>query len=455
MALDSDGADDVIVVGAGLAGLAAALHLQRAGRRTRVLEALPRAGGLCGTVERDGLEFSIACNDFGQGLARRCREFGSAIGFRPVRSCFVVATDRGERRYWLPVGPRSAGSWLRRIPEIARLYRALRSTALHPATMLGEGLDRIGASRELRALVGVLGYPLGAPPSQLSLESLRAEMSPALGYRSHRSRVPEGGPQRLADALVARLRELGASVELGTPVREVGREGSGFVSRTPHGDRRAQQVVTSVPPARATPQGALPGLEISTIRLWLRADAPIPRGLHTLAWIPEDADGWLGALHRGEWPKRFGFHFHPCETPVRDGRLAANVMFFQPRDGGEDRSPARVGPLLEALDRLVPGIGRAIEAHELVTPTALRSQCGVSSRVVPYVMPAGSVKRDVYDEATGLFHVGNAVGPPGDHAGGAWLSGVWAAEQLLSGRRSAATATIPRRAVATTGSDRP
>ena len=151
MAVDTDGADDVIVVGAGLAGLAAALHLQRAGRRTRVLEALPRAGGLCGTVERDGLEFSIACNDFGQGLARRCREFGLETGFRSVRSCFVVATARGERRYWMPVGPRSAGSWLRRIPELARLARALRSSALHPATTLGEGLDRIGPVGPRRA----------------------------------------------------------------------------------------------------------------------------------------------------------------------------------------------------------------------------------------------------------------------------------------------------------------
>ena len=36
---------DVVVAGAGLAGLTAACDLQRAGLRVRVLEAAPRAGG--------------------------------------------------------------------------------------------------------------------------------------------------------------------------------------------------------------------------------------------------------------------------------------------------------------------------------------------------------------------------------------------------------------------------
>src|SRR5262245_60285697 len=59
---------DVIVIGAGLAGLTAALNLQHAGRKTLVLERLDRAGGLCGMFDHEGHAFTIGCNDFGGGL---------------------------------------------------------------------------------------------------------------------------------------------------------------------------------------------------------------------------------------------------------------------------------------------------------------------------------------------------------------------------------------------------
>ncbi|WP_420918234.1 FAD-dependent oxidoreductase, partial [Streptomyces caniscabiei] len=45
---------DVIVVGAGVAGLAAAGHLTRAGLRTLVLEAAPAVGGRMSTEKIDG-----------------------------------------------------------------------------------------------------------------------------------------------------------------------------------------------------------------------------------------------------------------------------------------------------------------------------------------------------------------------------------------------------------------
>lgn len=48
-----------VVVGAGLAGLACAFDLARAGRDVVVLEALPRAGGVAGTLPRDGFLFEL------------------------------------------------------------------------------------------------------------------------------------------------------------------------------------------------------------------------------------------------------------------------------------------------------------------------------------------------------------------------------------------------------------
>ena len=421
----------VVIIGAGLAGLAAALVLQRAGRHCVVLDRLDRPGGLCGAIEWDGLEYSIGCNDFGEGLVTRSRALGVQADFRRVGSRFVVATRGRERSYELPLRFGSAASWLRRVPELLRLARALHRP--DPAvTTLGEALSAIGASDELRSLGGLLGYPIGTPPAQLALDLLRAEMSRELGYRSDRSYVAEGGPQRLADALASRLRQLGGELRLSTEVRAHERDADGFIVRSSQGELRATQLITSEAPANVVPEGSLPGLEVATLRLRLRADAPLPKGLHTLAWIPDDADAWLGALHAGQQPERAGFHLFPCETAEHDNALAANLLFFAAPGASDAQLSARSEAILAGLGRLVPGIERSIDAHELVTPRGAIAGCGLSSRVIPFIVPPGWVKPDVFDAASGLYHVGNRVGPPGDHAGSAWLSGEWAAQRILA-----------------------
>ena len=55
---------DCIVIGAGMAGLAAARTLVEAGREVVLLEARERIGGRAWTVERDGLPFDLGCHWF-------------------------------------------------------------------------------------------------------------------------------------------------------------------------------------------------------------------------------------------------------------------------------------------------------------------------------------------------------------------------------------------------------
>ena len=58
---------DVIVVGAGLAGLAAARTLEAGGARVQVLEGAKRIGGRLHTVERGGIRFEVGGVQVGDG----------------------------------------------------------------------------------------------------------------------------------------------------------------------------------------------------------------------------------------------------------------------------------------------------------------------------------------------------------------------------------------------------
>ena len=70
---------DVIVIGAGLAGLAAAQALEDSGARVTVLEANQRIGGRLNTIEANGLRFEVGGVQVGAGYTR-LREHAKRVG---------------------------------------------------------------------------------------------------------------------------------------------------------------------------------------------------------------------------------------------------------------------------------------------------------------------------------------------------------------------------------------
>ncbi|MEW2442828.1 NAD(P)/FAD-dependent oxidoreductase [Micromonospora marina] len=257
---------DVVIVGGGLAGLAAARRLHRAGVPWRLLEAGDRLGGRVATDRVDGF------------LLDR--------GFQVLNTAYPRLTglvDVGA----LGMGWFTSGVLVRRGDRLERLVNPLREPAGAPGALtagIGSLTDRLRFAALAAGYATVpVGRLLGAPETSAEKALRRAGLSDAiieellrpflsgvlldreLATSSHvlavimrsfaRGRIglPADGMQALPRALAAPLpAEL---IELNTPVTEVA---PGRV-RTPSGEIACRAVVVAVdPPAAAT---LLPGLD--------------------------------------------------------------------------------------------------------------------------------------------------------------------------------------------------
>jgi oxygen-dependent protoporphyrinogen oxidase len=94
------GIRDVVVIGGGISGLAAAYELQRRGASVRVLEASERAGGVIDTERRDGWVIDGGPDSIlvqKPAAVALCRELGIAgrlIHTLPPRTAYVLRDDR-------------------------------------------------------------------------------------------------------------------------------------------------------------------------------------------------------------------------------------------------------------------------------------------------------------------------------------------------------------------------
>ncbi|HYY09860.1 MAG TPA: NAD(P)/FAD-dependent oxidoreductase, partial [Kineosporiaceae bacterium] len=280
---------EVVVVGAGLAGLACARRLTASGVPVTVLEAADRVGGRVRTDVVDGFR----CDRGFQLLNPAYPEVRRVLDLRALRlrafpAGVVVAT--GDRRRLLADPRRTAPAKLPRAlrgalatvhsaGEVAALARwALRAVRAHPADLLaapdepwGEALDRLGIDGELRHavldpfLAGVIGERDGSTSRRYVDLLLR---SFALGRPS----VPWEGVQAVPDQLAAMLPA--GSVRTGTPVEAVvpGRV------RTADAELAAPAVVVATDPATA---GRLLDLPVPATRplttYWHVAEQPPTR----------------------------------------------------------------------------------------------------------------------------------------------------------------------------------
>jgi monoamine oxidase len=222
----------VVVVGAGLAGLAAADALHRAGMDVTVLEARDRVGGRVwsvpfagGIVER-GAEFVLPCNTAIEGVVER---FGLRLAPK--------GTPYGRRE------PRGAEA----VPA-AELDAAFDRIAAGPApagaATLAEAIDGLELEPRLAALIRArLEVSMGHPASELRSDVIGEG---AATFGDFESYTVAGGNAELARALAG---ELGGRIHLSSPVRGLRWNEEGVNVRTDGDELAARAAVIAIPTA--------------------------------------------------------------------------------------------------------------------------------------------------------------------------------------------------------------
>jgi len=269
---------DVLVVGAGLAGLACARTLARAGRTVQVVEANDEVGGRVRTEVVDGFRCdrgfqllnpaypdakaqlnlaALELRPFGRGVAVRRPDGVVELGLRSwsqaLHSPYADARQLFALARWAAPGlgsvPRlltAPDATLRESFDAAGFHGPLRDEVVEPF-LAGVLLESAGTTSARFARLLVRSFALGTPAV------------PALGMSAI--------PRQLAASL---------EVELETPVTDLENDGDRWVAQTPRGERAARTVVVATDPVTASRLASAPEPAMKGLVTWWFATQTCP-----------------------------------------------------------------------------------------------------------------------------------------------------------------------------------
>jgi oxygen-dependent protoporphyrinogen oxidase len=275
----------VVVAGGGIAGLVAALECAKVGIRVTVLEASPLLGGVVRSAEVGGIRLDVGAESFATrgGTVRALIDelgLGGDVVSPEPRGAWVAGLPGGDaaplpRGGVLGIPDNPWDPAVRRIIGWRGAWRAYLDRLRPPLTIghrhsLGELVrSRMGARVLDRLVAPVTGGVYSARPDDIDVDLAAPGLNAALtrtgslsgavaALRGDRATAPgaavqgiSGGMSRLADALAARLADLGADVRTGTAVTGLHPNGDGWTVDTAEGEIDAGAVIVALPEAAA------------------------------------------------------------------------------------------------------------------------------------------------------------------------------------------------------------
>lgn len=453
-----------VVIGAGLAGIAAAVRLRGAGWRVRVLEAGPRAGGVVGTERLGEWAFETGPNSF-TSSARSLRGLAAALGLeeeivasRPeARRRYVY---RGARMHPLPSSPpglltsrlltlgarmrvlaepfrgdrppgrpESLGAWIGR-----RFGDEVVERLLDPfvSGVYGGDVGRLGAADAFPALYAAAGEAGSV---------VRGAVRTMRQARREAPDAPRGGALwSLAGGLgtlpAAAEAAFGADLRTGAAARTLARDGSRFrvAWKSPSGgdEEEAEAVVCAVPAVAAGPllEGLLPGVSAA-----LGEVESVPMRVLGLGFrrgdVTHPCDGFGALVPRSEGTRLLGVLWPSSVFP---GRAPAGGVAMTVFVGGAHDRDVLERPLAEDRGRVLEELGAMLGVRgEPAVETAREWPRAVTQYVVGHRARMAAV-------------ASRAAEVPGLALAGNWLAGVSMEDTVASGEAAAG------RVLATVGS---
>ncbi|HEU4406841.1 MAG TPA: FAD-dependent oxidoreductase [Polyangiaceae bacterium] len=397
---------DVVVVGGGLAGLAAAAYLGRAGLRPIVIEKARELGGRGRTTVQAGFSLNLGAHAlYRKGPAWGVlEELGVAVRGGVPKASGALALAEG-RAHALPGGLVSllttgllplAGKL-----ELSRLLATL--PGLDAAALAGvptaawvDGALKTPAARAfVRAFVRVSTY--AADLERLSAGAAVAQLQHAI---KHNVLYLDGGWQTLVDGLRDRAAEAGAVIAPGGGAARLEARGPGEVRVRLHDGRAisARAAVLAVgPQAAAALAPALPALAAFAGRARPVKIAALDLGLSKLP-RPRVAFG-LGTTR----PTYVSVHSAVARL-APEGAAAVHAMLYEP--SGDARADER--ELEGALDLVQPGWREHVAYRRFLPAMVAANDLVEASRGGYAGRPGVAVPG-----ATGVFVAGDWVGPTG------------------------------------------